>query len=151
MKLASLLGTVLFVASVIGLLSAAAMPVEHGGYEEKDIKGRYVFITDAEFVAGPVLGPAVAVGYMDFDGHGQITFATQSLNAVGQVFNEDQTASGTYSVEPDGRGKLVILPDNAPMGPFTFDVVLLSKKEMVGSMTNTEVVGTTRLVKQKKG
>lgn len=149
MKCTRIAATTLLTIAGIGLLSAWTHPVSQQGFRERDVRGRYVFQSVGEFISGPLVGPATAVGYMEFDGHGALTFATQSFNASGQVFNQNQTATGTYTVEPDGRGTIVILPDNPPNQPFLFDVVLVNKKKIVGSGTNPELVVSILLEKQK--
>ena len=141
---------VAFAVAGSGLLLAVGLSAANPGFSERDVKGRYTFVTDGEFLQGPLTGPAVAIGYFDFDGQGFITFATQTANIAGVIFSEGETASGVYSIDPDGTGQLEVFPDNNPSVSFTYDVVLVNKREMHGVSTFSDGVFRTVITKQKK-
>ncbi len=78
-----------------------------GQFSQASVQGPYGFSFDgfATFpsAAGPIQVPISAVGHMIADGQGNVTQATRTLNLGGAVILE-QTATGTYQVQPDGTG-----------------------------------------------
>ncbi len=140
-----------FAVAGSGLLLGVGLSAADPGFSEQDVKGRYAFVAEGEFLQGPLIGPAVAVGYFDFDGQGFITFATQTANIAGEIFSEGQEATGVYSIDPDGTGSLAVFPDNDPSVSFTYDIVLVSKREMRGVSTFPGGVFRTVITQQKKG
>ena len=136
MLYAKTIGKLTLILLGVGLLIAWAVPTPPHGFCDRDVRGRYTFASEGEIFQGALVGEAAAIGYIDFDGSGTISFATQSLNIEGQIFNTNQEAFGTYTIDPDGTGTMAIAAVASPNEFFMWDIVLINKKEIIGVSTN---------------
>ncbi len=127
---------------MLGLLSLAPTLVQNAQadgnktFSEKDVKGSYGFSFDGLLILGdgtPV--PVSAVGQVSSDGRGEVTGGTRTLK-VGVDAAMQQTASGTYQVNPNGTGTAellvnTIMPDGSevPTSLETFSFVINSSRK----------------------
>lgn len=108
--------------------SAASVPprptptATPGSFSNRDLRGRYAFYLQGDILSGQAQGPLAAVGIFVADGNGDIPFATRTLNAGGMVVQDDQ-ATGTYSVDPDGLGVIEFVASSGDMELFEFTIV----------------------------
>jgi len=96
-------------------------------FSDKDLRGSYGFSWDGQLLAGPFIGPVAAVGIITADGRGNIT-AVRTLNVTGTLVLQ-QTAVGTYQVNPDGTGTAeftitTVSPSGFPDTQETFSSVI---------------------------
>lgn len=139
-KLSTAIAT-LAVTGVAGFVLAGAAPPDAAPvFGLHHVQGRYAFYLAGDVTAGPVQGPLVAVGVIEADGNGNFPFATRTLNVAGQVIVQDDEATGTYTVDPDGTGSAVFFPSNGGP-PETFDFVIIDKKHFLATATGPGVVG----------
>ena len=129
------------------LVSVSGIAVETPGFSEHDLNGRYAFWINGEVTAGPLLGVASGVGYIEFDGQGNVPFATRTLNVAGQLVVQDDEASGTYFIDPDGSGTMTLLTSAGTTE--TFDLVLVNRQRAFGTVTSAGFVGFGPLERQR--
>jgi hypothetical protein len=119
----------LFLLLVLGM-GALVAPVSARADEEEftvgSVRGSYGFSWDGTVGAGTSGAvPAAAVGLLVADGEGNFTEAVRTLTVNGSVSR--QTATGTYTVNPNGTGSAV-LHVNFGAGPLvteTFEFVIV--------------------------
>ena len=102
----------------------AHAPAAQGRYDLRSLHRPYGFSASGTILppALPAPTPAVAVGVMTFDGDGNCTIA-DTINIGGTVAVRGATP-GTYTVEPDGTGTiLVTFPGDPGPTPLSFVIV----------------------------
>jgi hypothetical protein len=129
------------------VLTSWAPQTSSGGFGVSDVNGRYSFFLTGELTQGPLTGPFDAVGIIVADGHGNFPFATRTINLAGQVILQNDTASGSYTVNPDGTGSAIFQPTSGGP-PATFDIVLTSKREFLAVVTSMGVTGYGTITRQ---
>ena len=89
------------------------------------LKGDYGFMLEGVAIDSMdnTLVPAVAIGRFSADGQGNLVSGVRTLNTGGDV--QDEIFTGTYTVNPDGTGKVTIyvstlLPDGSSV-PVTIE------------------------------
>ena len=132
-----ILGSVLLVLSLLGISDAEAKQP----FSNNDLKGDFGFSFDGELLAGPFIGLIGAVGQFNSDGAGNIPTAVRTLNLVG-VFVLQQTAVGTYQVNPDGTGTAqftvtTVSPAGFPVSTETFAFVITGKRKEISLVSTT--------------
>lgn len=76
-------------------------------FKPSDLRGDYSFHFQGTLIQGTNALPIAAVGVLTLDGEGKVTKATRFLNVAGVVVK--QSATGTYTLEPDGTGTATFL------------------------------------------
>jgi hypothetical protein len=109
------------------------------GFTVHDLHGRYSFVISGEATQGPVVGPLAAVGVIVADGQGNFPFATRTLTVGGQLVVQNDTATGTYTMNPDGTGTATFFAASGG-GPQTFDFALTNRREFFAVSTTPGVV-----------
>lgn len=96
------------------------------GFTNQDFRGTYAYSFEGTLIRvstnTPI--PVVALGTFTLDGEGKVTKAVRHINVGGQLVRE--TATGTYSVGPDGVGTatFIVIPlaGEPPVVPPTREV-----------------------------
>jgi len=114
--------------AAIALMSSSA-PHPTPGFTVHDLHGRYSFVISGAVTQGPVVGPLAAVGIIEADGHGNFPFATRTLTVGGELIVQNDAATGTYIVNPNGTGTATFFAESGG-GPQTFDFALTSRDEV---------------------
>ena len=131
----------LVVPVIAGFVLAAASPrATAPGFSLNDVRGRDAFFLTGEATAGPILGPVAAVRVIEADGNGNFPFATRTINIAGQVVIQNDEATGTYTVNPDGTGSAIFFPASGAPAE-TFDFTIVDKKLFHAVPTGPGVVG----------
>ncbi len=135
----SLLMVVLLMAGAFVLTGAGVGdPPEYG---LRDLRGRYAFVLSGEITDGaPILGPFAVSGIIEADGAGNFPLATRTINVAGQLIVQNDTATGTYTVNPDGTGSAMFIPDSGGP-PETFDFTIIDQDQFYSIATSPGVVG----------
>lgn len=128
-------------ALALSFLLAARAPARPPGYDLRDVNGRYAFQISGHVTQGPITGPLAAVGIIEADGHGHFPFATRTLTIGGTLIVQNDTATGSYTVNPDGTGTATFLA-TAGGPPQTFDFALSSSHEFYAVATSPGVVAS---------
>src|SRR6266481_9677023 len=83
-------------------------PPVTGGFSNADLKGTYAFSMSGED-GGVNFGAFIArVGSFTADGNGNITAALEDVTDAGSLPQFVQFTSGSYSIQPNGRGTLTL-------------------------------------------
>ena len=87
-----------------------AMPLFAGpNFSVRDWHGAYSFHFDGialKGINGPLIAHLSAIGHLVADGNGNFTSGTRSITDNGAV--REETFTGTYTVNPDGTGNVVL-------------------------------------------
>jgi len=129
-------------------LTSSSAPSPTPGFTVHDFSGRYAFVISGDVTQGPVVGPLAAVGVIEADGHGNIPFATRTLNVGGQLIVQNDEATGTYTMNPNGTGTATFFAASGG-GPQTFDFALTSRDESFFVSTIVGVVAQGPAHRQK--
>ena len=97
-------------------------------FSEKSIKGRWGFSGEFGMIASPSVPqpvPTAALGTIVFDGNGGCTIAA-TVNVNGKIFGPLTSKTCTYSVNPDGTGRVKLNGAMAGIGIGDEDAALIS-------------------------
>jgi hypothetical protein len=109
------LGVVFATAFVLSIAPSAE--ADDKGCSNATLKGTFAYtITGVVFPAPPPFpaafaGPIGGVGRQTLDGNGHVSGA-QTVNLNGNILR--QTYTGTYTVNPDCTGSIILVGDNPP-------------------------------------
>lgn len=150
----------LAVSIVAALWSAACSgngfvnpPPPVGNYSKASLNGQYAFVTNGEsFTGGVSATPLARTGSFTADGTGNITGGVEDVNAAGAVSPAIQITGGSYTVNADGRGTLMLqLGQNS----VDFGITLTSTSDglMIDETSNTSQssTGSGNFIKQTPG
>jgi len=96
------------------------------------LRGSYMVQGNGSFAPGQPLpftkGPSIPVNFQNltvFDGHGNV-FTPSGVDVIGGLIEHNTPTVGTYTVNPDCTGELVLHTDHAPQfgGPHTHHVFI---------------------------
>ena len=122
-----------------GVLSGTAVASGGSSFSNASLKGKYEFLT-VRWPSGQNPDSNNVIGILNFDGAGAVT-ASATQDDAGNV--QTITASGTYSVSPDGSGTMT-LTDKQGSIAFAFAINSAGKGSQIIGTTNDEVQsGTT--------
>ncbi len=128
-------------ALALSFLLGASAPKAPPGFSVHDLHGRYAFVISGQVTQGPIQGALAAVGYIEADGHGNFPFATRTLTVGGTLVVQNDTATGTYTVNPDGTGTATFLATSGGP-PQTFDFVITNSHDFFAVATSPGVVAS---------
>ena len=100
-----------------------------GKYSNASLNGTYAFMTSGEVLPTNATSavPMVRVGSFAADGTGHITGGVEDVNASGTVSNAASITGGSYSINADGRGTLILNVVSAGFNSsINFSIVLTS-------------------------
>ncbi len=139
--------TSILLLTLAALACLSALADDRGHFSQRDLRGSYAFEGAGQALLGGVSAPVAVVGRIEADGAGAITFATRTINLNGRVVQND-TAVGTYTVQPDGRGSGVFLPTGGGQ-PVPFDFVLHSRDRVSLIPTDPTLVAYIEMFRQR--
>jgi hypothetical protein len=150
-------------AAAVALWSAACSsgstippPPPVGGFTLADLNGQYVFTTNGEVTNG---GPTVNIartGVFSANGQGGITGGVEDVNASGMYTPAIQIAGGSYTMNADGRGTLILnVNSNGTPSTINFAIVLTSTNDgLIIDETSSQTqasTGSGNFIKQTGG
>jgi hypothetical protein len=108
------LAIVFAIAFVLSIAPSAK--ADDKGCSNASLKGTFAYtVTGSTSLPPPLGGPFGGIGRQTFDGNGHVS-GTQTVNLNGNVLR--QTYTGTYTVNPDCTGSVILMLD-IPMGLVT--------------------------------
>ena len=115
-------------------------------FSNASIKGNYVLSLSGIDLSGNAF---YAVGAITADGNGNITAGEEDLNDVSLGYSQATSITGTYSVNPDGRGTLNL---NSSLGNFSYAFAIRAMTNAGLSEIDNQVInGTGTLELQSTG
>jgi hypothetical protein len=139
---------ILFLAAAAALFSAACNsnsapsvpPPPMGNFSNASLRGTYAFSMSGTDATNTVnFGGFIArVGSFTADGNGSITAALEDVTDNGSLPQLVQFTSGSYSIQPNGRGTLTL---NTPSGGLQVSIALNSAN--AGVMIQTDLNATS--------
>ncbi len=129
----------LFAAACGGNSAPSVPPPPAGNFSNASLKGTYAFSMSGTD-AGLNFGAFIArVGSFTADGNGNITVAIEDVTDAGSLPQFVQFTSGSYSIQPNGRGTLTL--NSAAGGGLQLSVALNSQN--AGVMIQTDLNATS--------
>ena len=128
-----------FAAACGGGSGSSTPPPPTGGFSNASLKGSYAYSmtgTDANANPGALI---VRVGSFMADGNGNITQALEDVSDGGSVSQAVQFSSGTYSIQPNGKGTLTL---NSVTGTGLQLTIVLNSSSS-GVMSQTDLFATS--------
>jgi|SRR5215469_1965301 len=138
----------MLVCVVLGLgASAVAQGPGTGPCSNRTIFGKYGFSSQGQVL--PVPGqafPFTATGIVTFDGKGNVSWVEHTVIGGAQQGADWTAASGTYTVNSDCTGLMVVVTPNSPVPLHIFFSVVQQGKQLYSVVNGHAIYGVwTRL------
>jgi hypothetical protein len=116
-------------------------PPPMGKYSDASLNGTYAFTTSGEVFTGTTAAPMARVGSFIADGKGGISGGTEDVNTAGSPSGAATITGGSYNVNPDGRGTLLL---NIGQSSINFGIVVTSTTDglMIDETSNASQSST---------